>query len=614
MRSWISACLLAFALLLGLTCNHDSDPPLVKRVILISLDDVAAKHLSSYWCKRETTPLVDRLAKRGWRFERCVANANWTLPSHMSMLTGVRPRRHGVVDHSHGEGPSVALLTQVLKQARPSVYTAAVTSHTNVSRAFGFDRGFDEFHENPESTPPEKLLGTVREILAKHDSDDLFLFLHLFTAHWPFLPPADLKKKFDPDYTGAVQGVRADVQRLSIELHTPEERRDFEHLEALYDAEIAYLDREVGGFLEDLEKRGLMQDTLVIITADHGEAFREHGYVGHGVSFEKEELEVPLLLIGGPTAKSPAVKPGTAALIDLAPTILAALGVARGEAMEGDNLLVGTLDPDREIVSESSLGMQQLHFDRFAISSGSFKYISFPAVERHGKVFGEVLYDLAADPREEQDLSAKRGEALARFRARAQSLGYEPRDAFLVGFGPSAQPVSGRATLSCAVSACDMVRMATWSSDGAPALDWVDLKFTGADGAAMDWDALHGSETKEVLFRVGRFSLDGKTALGSGANGLFVLPADAAAKINLVLEGPLAGKLPAESALQQLPTIAFEDVRGLGQDQALLGRLTLLAFPPARSGKPPGLTPAQIRELQGTGYGSERGQAGKRPR
>src|SRR5215470_4937281 len=125
MRRWLSLASLALVAPFAWTCAPGGGGrPVVKRVILISLDDVAAKHLSCYGWRRETTPVFDRLARRGWRFERCVANADWTLPSHMSMLTGVRPRRHGVVDHSHGEGPSVELLTQVLKQARPEVHTA----------------------------------------------------------------------------------------------------------------------------------------------------------------------------------------------------------------------------------------------------------------------------------------------------------------------------------------------------------------------------------------------------------------------------------------------------------------------------------------------------------
>jgi arylsulfatase len=611
MRSWVSLSSLAVFSLLGLACHHDADPPLVKRVILISLDDVAAKHLSCYGSPRATTPTLDRLAKGGWRFERCVANANWTLPSHMSMLTGVRPRRHGVVDHSHGEGPSVELLAEVLKKSRPEVHTAGVVSHTNVSRAFGFARGFDEYHENPESTKPEILLDAARGILAQHERDGLFLFVHLFTAHWPFLPPPELEKKFDPDYTGRVKGIRPDIERLSIELHTPEDRRDFEHLEALYDAEIAYLDREVGKFLDELEARGLMKDSLVIVTADHGEAFREHGYCGHGVSFEKEEIEVPLLVIGGPAAASPRVRPGPAQLIDVAPTVLAALGVPPGPAMEGRSLLGDDPDPGREILSESSLGMGQFHFDRFAILHGSSKYIQFPAVERHGKVFGEVFYDLAADPREDHDVAPQRQDAISEFRKRAMQLGYEPRDAFLIGFGPCEQAVAGGAVLSERIEACDMMKMGTWTSDHGPALDWVDLKFGSAGGPPVGWDAPGTRETQEVLFRAGRVSLDGKTWSGSGANGLFIRPTGTKTTLTLSLAGALEGKLPATSTLDQLERVTVDQIRHLGQGQVLLGRMTLFAFPSSRSGKPPALTDDQNRELNGTGYISGRGTGDK---
>jgi hypothetical protein len=218
-------------------------------------------------------------------------------------------------------------------------------------------------------------------------------------------------------------------------------------------------------------------------------------------------------------------------------------------------------------------------------------------------VFGEVLYDLAADPREEHDLAPQKQDAVASFRSLAKQLGYELRDAFLIGFGPSAEPISGRATLSSPVKACDMVRMGTWISDHGPALDWVDLKFGRAEGEPVPWDKLDTSDSKDVLFRAGRVTLDGKTWLGSGANGLFLRP-ETNAQLTLALDGALAGKLPASSALDQLKSVTFEDVRRLGQDHVLLGKITLFTFPVARSGKPPALTSKQNEELRGTGYGA----------
>ncbi|MFO0982587.1 MAG: sulfatase [Planctomycetota bacterium] len=572
-------------LCLLLSCHDPPPAAAVQNVILISLDDVAASHVGSYGYQRDTTPNLDRLANSGIRYSTCIANANWTLPSHMSMLTGTRPRRHGVVDHSHTEGPTVPLLTQVLKARRPEIATGGFTDHSNLSRAFGFGRGFDEYQENTdEFRPPSAILDPARKFIAAHRQQPQFLFLHLFTAHWPHFPPPDLAKKFDPDYTGKVVGARVDVERLMTELRSEQDRRDFAHLQALYDAEIAYLDRELAAFIGELD----LAHTLVIITADHGEAFREHGYYGHGISFEKEEIEVPLLLLGGPAARTPGVRGGRVAEIDLAPTILNALGVPPANTMEGVDLLGPDPDLDRALISESCLRANQLGFDRFAIWNGNAKCIFFPEVERYDKLFGDVLYDLTSDPHETTSVRQDRAELAARFRVLATArFGYEEREAFLVTFGASAAALTGELRLSTPARLAEMARMSTYDRDGGGrGADWVT------------WKEKDGAYSIQVLRQVpGEAEI-----LGSPRpNGLFLLPAKPDARLDVLLApAPRHG-----ISLDSLTSAPLSCVASCRRDRWDVCKTTLMAFPDGLSGQARDLDhlPPELRaQLERTGY------------
>ena len=310
-------------------------------VILITLDTVRADHLSSYGYELETTPHMDALAAAGTRFEHCLSTAALTPVSHASILTGLNPYRHGLrvlhADSGYQLPDAVPSIATVL--AAEGWHTAAILSAFPVSERFGLDQGFEYFDNGltpdaPDNSGQQSEQGrdvrlgrrqrrsdaTTDEVLAWLDrkSEPFFLWIHYWDPHDPLLipPPAHMRA------FGRVQ--RAGGGR-------PE----------LYDTELNFVDVQIGRLVASLRERGLFDNTLIAITADHGEGQGEHDWHAHRLLYE-EQIHVPLIL--KPTAGSAArvaasrrVVSETVRTIDIVPTILEELGVA-GPEVEGRSL------------------------------------------------------------------------------------------------------------------------------------------------------------------------------------------------------------------------------------------------------------------------------------
>ena len=208
---------LAFLLLAAAGCVGDEEtlPP---HVILISIDTVRADHLGCYGYARDTSPNIDALAREGVTFSRAFAQASWTLPSHMSVMTSLYPPVHGVQEDDHALGDAAATLAQVLQTGRYE--TAGFVSWVYVGRSFGFARGFGEFHElihrdrlrmasGGGAFRAEEITDRVITWLEKPHPEPLFLFVHYFDPHMDYVPPPPYDRQFDPDYSGPAQGTHA---------------------------------------------------------------------------------------------------------------------------------------------------------------------------------------------------------------------------------------------------------------------------------------------------------------------------------------------------------------------------------------------------------------------
>jgi arylsulfatase A-like enzyme len=346
-------------------------------VVVITLDTTRADRLGCYGA-RHKTPTIDALARQSVRFERCFCPVPLTLPSHCSLMTGLEPVRHGVHDNGPDRlEPGADTLAEVLSGR--GYATAAVVGAVVLDRQFGLDQGFDHYDDQmPESAAPSRFRHAQRnaqqvtdaalEWLERQRGAPVFLWVHYFDPHAPYDPPG-----YNP------------------KLATMEP----------YDAEIAYLDSQLKRLLDGLEKH-LGAQTLVILTADHGEALGEHGELTHGLFTYNSTLRVPLLVRfpggqhAGRTISSPVGS------IDVMPGVLAWLGLEAPGPLDGLPL---PLDEASE--HGADVGSRAVYFEnRFPTSmygwsavdgliAGNLKLIRAPRSE---------LYDLAADPLERNNL------------------------------------------------------------------------------------------------------------------------------------------------------------------------------------------------------------------
>jgi Sulfatase len=309
-----------------------------RNVVLVTIDTLRADHLSTYGYARATSPALDRLAARGTRFSHAFSAASCTAASHASILTGLLPSFHtiGAFNGIFPLDPGTDTLAEVLS-ARGWT-TAAVVSNPVLARRIGLDQGFATYdddiqgHELNRAAPEQRAdvaLGKARALLAGLHPP-FFLWLHLQDPHGPYAPPPG-RDRFDAA-AGDGGGVLPVGEDQSGYGAIPpyqvfgDERRVDDYV-ARYDDEIAYTFDELGRWLDELAASGRLADTLVAVTADHGEALGEDGfYFGHGHSVGPDQVRVPLLLAGpGVPAGRVVVAPvSNAALFN---TVLAAVGL-----------------------------------------------------------------------------------------------------------------------------------------------------------------------------------------------------------------------------------------------------------------------------------------------
>ena len=367
---------------------HACGEPEARRpnVVLVSIDTLRADHLSCYGYRRATSPGLDRLAAGGVLFERTVAPTSWTLPSHVSMLTGLEISLHGIaadLQWGAAKGRETArppslfgrFLPELLSEA--GYRTGGFYSWKYLEPTFGFGPGFEVYErlghtlyshpvaskrleearaagdpaalqdlarDFPElcdpghkSTPEvlERARAWIAETRADTPERPFFCFVHLFDVHDPYVPPPPFDTRFDPDYAGPIDG--RDVSSNDL-VRPGMDPRDLEHLVALYDGEIAYVDAELGAFLDGLAEQSLAEDTLILVTSDHGEEFYEHRQKLHGHQLYLESVRVPWILSWPGELPAGLRIPQTAGLVDLAPTVLGLLGLPAPEGLSGRDL------------------------------------------------------------------------------------------------------------------------------------------------------------------------------------------------------------------------------------------------------------------------------------
>ena len=343
------------------------EPAPTRGYILISIDALRADHLGLYGYAKPTSPFLDELARRATVFDHAFAQVPSTLPSHMSMFTGLYPGEHGVFPPSSVLAPEIRTLPEILLHA--GFRTAGHTEGGYVQGGYGFARGFREWTDTPyaDDTDVERTFGRgVAFLKTVQPGERFFLFLHSYTVHDPYWPPEKYRQMFwpgpPPEGAGEPSGPHFAAINNGLEVTTP---GAVDYYEAMYDASIRYTDDALRQLFADLEASGLAADTTVILTSDHGEEFLEHGKLVH-TQIYPECLHIPLIVV------HPAQREGLrigrlAQTIDFAPTIYDLAGVAPPAGLSGKSLKPQLRSPERALSGEAYAEVKVLRFDGQAL-------------------------------------------------------------------------------------------------------------------------------------------------------------------------------------------------------------------------------------------------------
>ncbi len=350
-------------------------------IILISIDTLRADALGCYGGDIVPTPNIDRLAAEGTLFAECKSPVPITLPSHTTMLTGTSPLYHGV--HTNTlvvPDDGLRFLPEILVEY--DYRTSAFIGGAPLDDVFGFNQGFEFFDDrfsNGYETPADIIWARTKAWISENGNKKFFVFMHLFDPHQPRTPPARFANEGD---------------------------------ENLYYGEVAFVDEVVGELINYLKETGLANNTLVILTSDHGESLGEHGELDHSFFLYETTQHVPLIFYCPGLIPGNREIAGTVRLMDIFPTVLAILGIRISTGLQGESLIPYIYNnkdkANLEVTEESYAAYYMFGWSKIgAIEKGGWKYIDAPNPE---------LYNLSEDPREINnviDVEPTRAETLA---------------------------------------------------------------------------------------------------------------------------------------------------------------------------------------------------------
>jgi arylsulfatase A-like enzyme len=368
---------------------HGNDVP----VILISIDTLRADHLSAYGYRKLRTPNIDAFAEGGTLFQSVSSQVPLTLPSHTSLFTSTYPFANGVEENGQQVPANSVTLAATLRAQ--GYRTAAFVGSILLHRKLGLDRGFDVYDSpfetavaseregNPYSVRVRRdgalVVRAARQWLEARHGQKIFAFLHLFDLHAPYARAAS------PDGLPNTAG---------------------------YDAELAYVDQVLGGFRQALVAGGWWDRSLIVLLSDHGESLGEHGEQSHGYFVYQSTMWVPLMIHwprGAQNAHRPARVETPGGLIDVAPTVLEFLGIARPPSFAGRSLFAEGPVVSESVYPRDAFGWGPLR----SLRTGRLQYIDAPKPE---------VYDLEADPQQQKNLIAARGPEAAKLKAELANL------------------------------------------------------------------------------------------------------------------------------------------------------------------------------------------------
>ncbi|MCK6446801.1 MAG: sulfatase [Planctomycetes bacterium] len=391
-------------------------------IVLISIDSLRADHLGCYGYPKPTSPTIDAVAAEGLRFETAVSTTSWTLPSHAAMFTGLFDSAHGLVENGLALAPSHVTLAELL--ADSGYQTAGFFGGPYLHPTYGLHQGFEHYQSCMTQLPDDltgeavresskqslaashrdvtspRTVAEVRKWIEQADDRPFFAFVHLWDVHYDYLAHPGILELFDPDYQGSLD---ASAFLLNPAIKPDMDPRDLQHVIALYDNEIRFTDDHVKDLLALFEWKAEKENLIVVITADHGDEFFEHGRKGHQQTLYDEVVKVPLVARWPAKFGNPRVVKEQARLIDLMPTLATAAGAKAPEFVQGRDLF-GPLSRGDALAKEPALlELSVLPYDLRVLRTESLKTGEGSVGGGEKKRFG---FRLDRDPRETTPLAA----------------------------------------------------------------------------------------------------------------------------------------------------------------------------------------------------------------
>ncbi len=418
MTSRFTRLLLVVVLSSTLACSETAP----RSVVLVVVDTLRADHLGLYGYERETSPEIDQLAERGAVFENAFAPSPWTLPSFGSLFSGLLPAEHRAGWPSGGGTPGEGRDFLPLRAGVPTLAealgghgleTAAVMNNAFLHADFGVARGFTTYDHvggnRKRIRRADAVVDRALDWLGRDARGDFFLVIHFFDPHLNYDAPAPYRGRYSSEISDEERHQMMDLRPLRQRIRKGEEV-DWDFLVGAYDEEIAFVDEQFRRLWDGLEAAGRMDDTLIVLTADHGEEFDDHGGFEHGHTLYNELIRVPLVVWG------PGIEAGRhespVSLIDLFPTSLDLLGLPSVEGLRGRSLatlLGGDAEPlERTLISERPL----YGAHRESALAWPYKIIFDPKRQE------TRLYNLVDDGAELQDIAHLRSAVTADLRAK----------------------------------------------------------------------------------------------------------------------------------------------------------------------------------------------------
>jgi len=367
-----------------------------RNVLLIGIDTLRRDALDIYGGRPEISPNIHRLSESATIFDRAWSQAPHTGPSFASMLTGRLPSDIGPTISNVQLPPGALTIAEMLL---PLGYTTSMICGNTYLGAdiSGFNQGIEQYFYRLHATP-DVTVEKATEFIRRSGDRDWFLFLHFMDPHNPYDPPQELIDSLcDPGYTGEFLTSFDDMRDWRYSVSQPPQN-EVRRVKSLYDAEVADVDAGIGRLFEYLESSGLIEETLIILAADHGEEFFEHGEYGHGQSLYEEMVHLGLMAWGPDLPKGVRID-SCVANLDIVPTILRFLGQPPPEGLAGiplQDTASGTISDGRIILGEGNL--RRNHHRKFAVEWPYKCILDYFTGET-------TLFDLESDPDERNDIS-----------------------------------------------------------------------------------------------------------------------------------------------------------------------------------------------------------------